>query len=103
MQYAALSRCITHSRRTDLSRRVEEEVEKKQPACRDLAAPTHLVAGHEQGRPHADPRDGLGRRGVEEHLVGDAAVAALDDGHVGKLGVFREDGRVQVDDGVVAR
>lgn len=67
------------------------------------AAHTHLVARHEQGRPHADPRDGLSRHGVEEHLVGDVAVASLDDGHVGKVGVVREDGRVQVDDGVVAR
>lgn len=67
------------------------------------AAHAHLVARYEQGRPHADPWDGLSRRGVEEHLVGDVAAAGLDDGHVGKVGVVREDGRSQVDDGVVAR
>lgn len=67
------------------------------------AARTHLVARHEQGRPHADPRDGLRHCGVEEHLVGDVAVAGLDDGHVLKVGVVRQDGRVQADDGVVAR
>lgn len=67
------------------------------------AAHTHLVARYEQGRPHAYPRDGLGHRGVEEHLAGDVAVARLDDGHVGEVGVVREDRRVQVDDGVVSR
>lgn len=64
---------------------------------------THLVARHEQGRPHAYPRDGLGRHGVEEHLVGDVAVARLNDSHVGDVDVAREDGRVQVDDGVVSQ
>lgn len=83
--------------RTDLNHCGENY--RAQDLCE--AAHAHLVARHEQGGPHEYPRDGLGGRGVQEHLVRDVAVGRLNDGHVGEVRVVREDRRVQVNDGSV--